>query len=481
MKPNILFFSRSGYHKFFGKLVSAHYNSLHAVINLQEKKMAEDMGLKVVGCFEEMYESLPVEDIPPFFLQNGYYPDRFLGWLNANERQEILGKTIAFWRKLIRDHQVDVCVHETVSYEPEEVLTLVAKQEKIRDLNFLSSPINDHFFWKPDPYNSSFPAEMLENVQPSQKAKELAEKQINQVLSRTFRPDYMDFTDETHSTQDKKKVLSRLLAHLRTYHFKALYPFFPMWGINLYRKIRGFKLPPPPLSRAERKHKSLFYFNDYVQKDSNFYDDLIDAWYISQGTYDNLKDYESFEKIVYPLHYEPEATLLYFAPKFSDQVDTIQRIAQNIPLNSVLVVKEHPAQKRYLLSQKFQRLKRKNSNVVYLPAEIPSFELITNAQAVITITGTLGWEALVMEKPVFLLGNTFYDKHPQVTKLDYIENLRHFLMQDFKTPNPKDTFDYLCKVMSYVHEGTYFGKNRDTDENTQKVIKSIEKELNIGI
>ena len=49
--------------------------------------------------------------------------------------------------------------------------------------------------------------------------------------------------------------------------------------------------------------------------------------------------------------------------------------------------------------------------------------LIKKSLGIITLTSTVGFEALVMGKYVIVLGNEFYDLHPRAIKLPSLENL----------------------------------------------------------
>jgi capsule polysaccharide modification protein KpsS len=58
-----------------------------------------------------------------------------------------------------------------------------------------------------------------------------------------------------------------------------------------------------------------------------------------------------------------------------------------------------------------------------------------NAQAVATITGTAGWEALVKQKPVMVFGHNFYEYAPGVslitTKEDAKESINNIINKTF--------------------------------------------------
>jgi hypothetical protein len=119
----------------------------------------------------------------------------------------------------------------------------------------------------------------------------------------------------------------------------------------------------------------------------------------------------------FPLHVVPEATTMTLAPSYLDQMSLIRDISNAIPGNSTLIVKEHPAMlgKRELSA--YKEIK-KNNNVKLVSMNVSSSDLIKYSQAVITITGTSGMEAIFMKKPVITFGKTSYNFFP------YVENIR---------------------------------------------------------
>ena len=52
-----------------------------------------------------------------------------------------------------------------------------------------------------------------------------------------------------------------------------------------------------------------------------------------------------------------------------------------------------------------------------MPMNIDSFPLIANSKAVATVTGTVGWEAMVRRKPVLVFGLSWYEKYAGVLKI----------------------------------------------------------------
>ncbi|OGG53708.1 hypothetical protein A2851_02370 [Candidatus Kaiserbacteria bacterium RIFCSPHIGHO2_01_FULL_53_29] len=139
-------------------------------------------------------------------------------------------------------------------------------------------------------------------------------------------------------------------------------------------------------------------------------DDLYDK-------FDTSKPYTFF-----PLQYEPEVTLLLWAPEESDQVQTVARIARSLPVGMLLYVKEHPGMVPFRPRAFYRRL-RKIPNVRLINPSISSFDLIKYCALVTVITGTPGWEAALLQKPVITFGTVYYNALSFIGKYKTPEDL----------------------------------------------------------
>src|SRR5690606_19263261 len=113
---------------------------------------------------------------------------------------------------------------------------------------------------------------------------------------------------------------------------------------------------------------------------------------------------ENRDFIYYPLHVDPEASTMHLAPDFTNQLAVIESLAKRKKLSMDLVVKEHP-------NMIGRRPKGFYEAITALPGvylahpDIPSLRLIKCARLVVTITGTVAWEAMVLKKPAMAFGN----------------------------------------------------------------------------
>ncbi|MCX8175588.1 MAG: hypothetical protein N3E51_05290, partial [Candidatus Micrarchaeota archaeon] len=109
----------------------------------------------------------------------------------------------------------------------------------------------------------------------------------------------------------------------------------------------------------------------------------------------------------FPLHFEQDAQLTTREP-FVEQVQLIRSISFCLPARVKLYVKSHP---HYLASDMEYRRIREISrlpNVVLIDPAAYSTEIVKHALGVITVNSTVGFEAMVLDRPVITFGHDFY-------------------------------------------------------------------------
>ncbi|MFH1077809.1 MAG: hypothetical protein V1745_00790 [Patescibacteria group bacterium] len=145
--------------------------------------------------------------------------------------------------------------------------------------------------------------------------------------------------------------------------------------------------------------------------------------------YDEVVPGEEFA--FFPLHYEPEVSLLLQAPFTTDQIHLIKQIARSLPVRMKLYVKEHPVMAEYRPRSYYKELK-KIHNVKLIRPTVSSYTLIPDAKLVLTITGTVGWEAILLKKPVIMFGRWFYSTLPFVKRCTEMERLPSLVKEQLK-------------------------------------------------
>jgi len=126
--------------------------------------------------------------------------------------------------------------------------------------------------------------------------------------------------------------------------------------------------------------------------------------------YDTPPQEYSTDNVVYPLQYEPEASLLYFAPHHVDQVSFIEIVLRALPHGKVLWVKEHPNQFGALNEAPWRTIKKRYDNLRFVHGRQNGRELIKKSALVVTISSTMGLDSLLLGRKVLVGGEVFYSR-----------------------------------------------------------------------
>ena len=94
----------------------------------------------------------------------------------------------------------------------------------------------------------------------------------------------------------------------------------------------------------------------------------------------------------FPLHFSPESSINVPAPYYIDQTRVVDRILLDRQDNRMLVLKEHPAMFGFRESGFYGSLKRRPF-VQFVHRKTPSYQLISKANTVYSVTGTACLEA----------------------------------------------------------------------------------------
>lgn len=109
---------------------------------------------------------------------------------------------------------------------------------------------------------------------------------------------------------------------------------------------------------------------------------------------------------VYPLQVVPESGIMSHS-KVCDEIAFAIELASRIPAGRHLYVKEHPGMMGYRTLKSYARLK-KVFNVSILHPYEDNRLVLSGAEAVFTQNGTVGLEAAIHDKPVFVFGSVEY-------------------------------------------------------------------------
>lgn len=114
----------------------------------------------------------------------------------------------------------------------------------------------------------------------------------------------------------------------------------------------------------------------------------------------------SGEKYIYfALHYQPEASSNPLGGDvYVDQMFAINLLSKNFPEDVYIYVKVHQEQLAPLRSREYYQDMKRIPRVRLIKAGCSTYDLMQNALAVSTLTGTACWEAQFYQKPALLFG-----------------------------------------------------------------------------
>lgn len=161
--------------------------------------------------------------------------------------------------------------------------------------------------------------------------------------------------------------------------------------------------------------------------------------------YDKVDLNEDFA--YFPLHFEPEITTLLYSPFYTNQINLLSQIAKSLPVHFKLYVKEHPSMLEYRPTEYYRELK-KIPNLKLISLKQSSLELVEKSKIIITISGTVGFEAAMLKKPVITFGDIFYNNLSFIKRCGAIEELPYLIksqLENFQYDN-QEVIDFLSAI-----------------------------------
>lgn len=324
------------------------------------------------------------------------------------ERRNIYYKLIAYWIKFFNENDVDLVFFSGIPHEVSDygayltskylgintlILTPVYQFNRVMiNKDFKSPYFNEKFKKLYDELNSS----------ESINFESIFENHLNFENSIQVPDTLSKFQMENKKFATGFKKISL---------FRSLRQIFIKNGLTDDSIISGYREILVNRSFLVTILKYLKYFISYTQINLEVKSLNLSYTKFAQKEFDL-----NFEYVLYYLHYEPENSTTPMGGFFGNQELVISAIALNLPKNWKLIVKEHPFQISNISGYSY--LGRETGfynrianipNVVLLRHSVHSFEILQNAKAVATITGSIGWEAHVLGKPVLIFGDVWYE------------------------------------------------------------------------
>jgi hypothetical protein len=160
--------------------------------------------------------------------------------------------------------------------------------------------------------------------------------------------------------------------------------------------------------------------------------------------------------VLYPIHFQPEASTLVQAPLYVDQVNLLREIAASLPIDHRLYVKEHVSNRGRRSLEFYDQIKAIPSVRLLGPDE-DTWMLIREASVIAVITGTVGWEGLLFDKPVVTFGDVFFNLVPQVYRAGRAHKDDWFRIFDDAASRHRPDPDVVLCLVSAIFQAAYPG------------------------
>lgn len=412
----------------------------------------EKIDLKVI----DLIDSLIIEHSNERFnLNSSIQSDRTFEFLSYNECLLLCQIYYKFWNDIISSRRIDYILHEPNSLFMNQIASIICNQ-----------------------FNTKFISQIqVYGIEPFNFLVVLSDNGISEEISNYFGKSKI-------SIEEAERITAFL------YNFRNTYTtFFNKYAkrkINLLGLLfASFKII---LLSSKNKIKQTLCKFDITAHLELFHlqnKSLISEIHKIWSNYLILKydEYRSeFTYYYYPIHSEPEAVVLYWGDGiYKNQVKLIENIAAQLPPNCYLYVKDHPHAGAYRNFSDYKKIKA-IPNVKLLNPDLSGKRIITNSLGVITINGTSGFEALLLNKQVYTFGNCFYNQCPRVKYINNIRDLRQVLYANFNVVYEDDEvlLNFISIYLKSIHPGftdyfVDFPKLHaiDEDKNAEIVAKGL--------
>jgi len=160
---------------------------------------------------------------------------------------------------------------------------------------------------------------------------------------------------------------------------------------------------------------------------------------------------------LYALHTQPESSVDVQASFFSNQEELIRHIARSLPASHLLYVKVHPTDVDGKSLGFYRRIKA-IPGVVLVDYSVDSRSLTDRASIVFALTGTIAYEAGLLQRPVVVFARNYFNHLPTVHHCESPTALPRLVSQLLRTepanPARRDAvISFLSRMRASCFDG----------------------------
>lgn len=356
-----------------------------------------------------------------------------IGSFSFEERLRHYHRLLKYWYNLLNIEKPDICLfpitphacYDYIIYSLAQIMgikTIILDRTAIPSRVLIGTTIDNTTMELEERYHS-----LLENSQSGQ-TKHILPEYIDDYLKRLK----LSYAEGMPPNIRRKVGIMNIGGKLGLIGHSASIAAIFRYEFGFLRKqlLKGKKTLDDSyikqIGRTPESSRVSVYNDIWIRIKAYRYKNKLQSYYIK---HQQVPDY-SVPYVFVALHYQPERNTVPLAGAFFEQCLLVEMLAAAIPKDWKIYVKEHNWQWSYFSKgersrtiQQYRDMYRLK-NVVFVPTDTVSFDLIDRAKATATIAGSTGWESINRGVPALIFGNAWYRNCEGAFRISGFEDLR---------------------------------------------------------
>jgi len=407
-KPKIICLSRSYLSQLLPTLSQNddEFEYLHIVQTDKEEQVVRALGGLVVLNMQSTIRKALADSDSAFWSEpddmrsvtgfdwSAVYSDRYLIHFKEPQRLRIAGALQHAVETLFSEHKFEGFLSEPVALFITHLIFYHCRKNEVKPLLWCNTYFSDHFYFSAELEISTPIRHQSLSEENTGLLHEKVDEYVNGIIGDRAGPVYH------HSFSGAKQ---NRLGYFKQRKGESPLVLRPGWTSRFIQLAR--------LMRASWHRINFSKNGDFMTAgavtEHKFY---LRCLFARSSIYDPMPEGPVDKGVVFPLQYEPEASLLYFAPHIVNQVSFVETVLKALPYGRVLWVKEHPNQFGALDTSAWRQLKSRYGNLRFIHGRQNGRELIKRCSLAVTISSSMGMDALLLGRTLLVAGNVFYDQ-----------------------------------------------------------------------
>ncbi len=478
-KPKIICLSRSYLSKLLPTLGQNddEFEYLHIVQTDKEEQVVAALGGQVVLNMQRIVrialgdsdsavwrEPDDIRDVTGFNW-SPIYSDRYLIHFKESQRLLIAGALQRAVETLFNKYKFEGFLSEPVALFITHLIFYYCRKKDVKPLLWCNTYFSDHFYFSAKLEISTPVRHRSLSEENAELLQEKVDEYVSGIIGDRTGPVYH------HSFSGAKQ---NRLGYFKQRKGESPLVLRPGWTSRFIQLAR--------LIRASWHRMSFHRSGDFMTAgavtEHKFY---LGCLFARSSIYDAMPEGPIDNNVVFPLQYEPEASLLYFAPHIVSQVSFVETVLKALPGDRVLWVKEHPNQFGALDTQAWCELKSRYGNLRFIHGRQNGRELIKRCSLAVTISSSMGMDALLLGRTLLVAGSVFYDRFTGSIRARSYEELSKEL-NEVNNYNPRENSSENARELVEFGRSVYPGDPQPShylydEKNLRFLVLAIQSEL----